>query len=117
MRGLAAAELQRHGSRKLRAGNAEGGIDAALEAIARVAEDAELAAGPRDVVRVPKRALDQHVARILVAAGMLAAHDAGDRFDASVVGDDDHALIERVSSAVERDHPLARAGAPHMQRA
>ena len=39
-------------------------------------------------VRVPQRAFDQNVARRLVAAGMLAAHDAGDRFDAVLVGDD-----------------------------
>ena len=60
--------------RQFRAGHAEIGIDAALEAIARVGDDAELAAGLRDVQGVPQRALDQHVARVLVAAGMLAAH-------------------------------------------
>jgi hypothetical protein len=36
-------------------------IDAALEAIARVRIDAELAPGLRDVERIPQRRLDQHV--------------------------------------------------------
>ena len=102
--------------RELGAGNAELRIDAALEAIARVGDDAELAAGLRDVGRVPQRAFDQHVARVLVAARMLAAHDAGDRFDAVVVGDDHHGLVERIGLAVEREHALARARAPNCQR-
>ena len=96
-------------------GSAEVGIDAALEAIAGVRHDAELAAGLGDVGRVPQRALDQHVAGRLVAARMLAAHDAGDQFDAACVGDDDHALVERVGLAVERQHALARARAAHRQ--
>ena len=81
---------------EIAAGHAEFGIDAALESIARVGHDPELAAGLGDIRRVPQRALDQNVARRLVAAGMLAAHDSGDRFDAVGVGDDDHALVERV---------------------
>ena len=42
---------------------------------------------------------------------MLAAHDAGDRLDAVRIGDDHHALVERIGLAVERQHALARAGA------
>ena len=66
-----------------------------------------------DVCRVPERAFDQNVARRRVAAGMLAAHDASDRLDAVLVGDNDHALVERVRLAVEGEHALARAGAAH----
>ena len=62
-RGLAAAEVDHHSRREFGAGYAEVGIDAALEAIARVGDDAELAPGLRDVGGVPQRALDQHVAR------------------------------------------------------
>ena len=116
-RGLAAADVEHHARRELQAGHAELRIDAALETIARVGDDAELAAGLGDVDRVPQRALDQHVAGRGVAARMLAAHDAGDRFDAIVVGDDDHAVVERVSLAVERQHALAGASAAHAERA
>ena len=48
---------------------------------------------------------------------MLAAHDARDQFDAHGVGDDDHALVERVRSAVERLHALAVTGAPDREAA
>ena len=89
-RRLAAADRENEFGREIAAGDAEFGIDAALESIARVGHDSELAAGLGDILRVPQRALDQNVARRLVAAGMLAAHDSGDRFDAVGVGDDDH---------------------------
>ena len=68
-------------------------IDAALEAVARIGVDAERAAGVGDVERLPQRQFDQHVGGGLVAAGLLAAHDAGDRFHAVVVGD--HAHVRR----------------------
>ena len=108
-RRLAAADLDDELRRQVAAGDAKIGIDAALESIARVGDDAELAAGLGDIRGVPQRALDQHVACGLVAAGMLAAHDSGDQFDPVRVGDDDHALVERVSLAVEREHILAGA--------
>ena len=69
---------------------------------------AEPAAGAGDVERLPQRRFDQHVGRGLVAAGRLAAHDAGDRFDAGLVGDDADVRVERVGLAVERHHRLAR---------
>ena len=46
---------------------------------------------------------------------MLAAHDSGDRFDAILVGDGDHAAVERISLAVEREHAFPGAGAPHVE--
>ena len=44
-----------------------------------------------------------------------AAHDSGDQLDAILVGDGDHAVVERISLAVEREHGFARAGAPHVK--
>ena len=55
LRRRAAAELHHHARRHLEPGHHEGRIDAALEAIARVRIDAELAAGLRDVDLVPQR--------------------------------------------------------------
>ena len=51
---------------EIEAAEAERRIDAALEAIARVGDDAELAAGLRDVQRVPERGFDQHIGGALV---------------------------------------------------
>ncbi len=101
--------------RQIAAGNAERRIDAALEAIAGVGDDAEFAACLGDVRRIPERALNQHVDRAFVATGMLAAHDAGDRFNAVAVGDDDRAFIQFVSPRVEREQALAFAGSPDCQ--
>src|SRR5262249_24996165 len=86
-------------------------IDAALEAIARVRIDTELAAGLRDVERLPERRFDQHVGGRLRAAGRLAAHDAGKRFRPDFVGDDAHGFVERVSLAVERGERFVPPGA------
>ena len=110
-RRLAAADLEHELRRKVAAGDAEGGIDAALEAVARVGDDAEPAAGLGDIGGIPQRAFDQNVPGGLIAARVLAAHDSGDQFDAVRVGDDDHALVERIGFAVEREHASRRARA------
>ena len=75
----AAAQLDHHLRRELEPRQHEVRIDAALEAIARVGVDAELAPGLRDVERLPQRRFDQHVGGVLVAARRLAAHDAGEQ--------------------------------------
>ncbi len=45
----------------------------------------------------------------------LAAHDAGERFDALVVGDDADRVVERVGLAVERQQRFAVPGAAHRE--
>ncbi len=113
LRRRAAAHLHHEPGREFEPGHHEGGIDAALEAIAGVRIDAELAAGLGDVDLVPQRRFDQHVGGVFIAAGGLAAHDAGERFDAVIVRDDADAAVERVGAAVERQQALAFAGAAH----
>ena len=66
-----------------------------------------------DVDLVPQRRFDQHVGGLLRAAGGLAAHDAGQRFDAVIVGDHADIAVERVGAAVERQQGLAVARAAH----
>ena len=117
LRGLPAANVEDHLRRQLEPGQAEGGVDTAFEAIACVAVDAELAAGLGDIERVPKRQFDQHLGRALVAARGFSAHDAADQFDAALVGDHHHALVERVGLAVEREERLTLRGAAHRDRA
>ena len=110
---LAAADFHHQPRRQPRAGNGEGRINAPFEAIARVGDDAEAPAGAGDVEGVPQGALDQHVGRVLVAAGQFAAHDARDGFDALVVADHHMALIELVDLAIESQQLLARLRAAH----
>ena len=104
----AAAHLHHQFGRQLEPRHHEGRIDAALEAIARVGIDAELAAGLRDVDLVPQRRFDQHVGGCFRAAGGFAAHDAGERFDAVIVRDHANAAVERVGAAVERQQRSRR---------
>ena len=73
------AELDDEFGRKVGSRDDEGGIHAAFEAVPGIAVDAEQAAGPGDVERLPERRLDQNVRRALVAAGPLSPHDAGNR--------------------------------------
>ena len=111
--GRSAAHLQHQTRRQFGAGQGEGRIDAALEAIARIGDDGEFAAGLGDVLRAPQRGFDQHVSGGLVAAGRLAAHHAGEQFDLPVIGDDDHAFVERIGLAVEGQQAFARFCPPH----
>ena len=99
--------------RQFEARHHEGRIDAALKAIAGIGIDAELAAGLGDIHRHPQRRFDQHVGGGFRAAGFFAAHDAGERFNPLVIGDDAHRVVERVALAVERQHALAGARAAH----
>ena len=92
LRCRAAAQFQHQPGRHFQSRHHEGRIDAALEAIARIGIDAELAAGLGDVDLVPQRRFDQHVRGLLRTARGLAAHDAGQRFDAMVVGNHADAL-------------------------
>jgi len=86
----AAADIQHQPCRHLQARHHERRIDAALKAIARVRIDAELAAGLRDVDLVPQRRFDQDVRSRFRAAGGLAAHDAGERFNAAFIRNHAH---------------------------
>ena len=115
LRGLAAAEIEHHSGRELEPRQHEGGIDPAFEAVARIRNNAELAAGLRDVQRLPQRGFDQHVGGRLRAARGLAAHDAGERLHALLVGDHADRLVERVALAIERDQALAVTRAPDRQ--
>ena len=103
----AAAQIDHEAGGEVEPRQGEGRIDAALEAVAGVRDDAEAPAGAGDGARVPERRFDQHIGGGLVAARGLPAHDAGDRLDAVVVGDHHRIGIEPVGLAVERDEALA----------
>ena len=91
-------------------------IDPALEPLPRIAGQRQLLAGSCDMVGIEIGAFDQHVGGAFGNARLLAAHDAADIVDMGVVGDHRHALVKRIGLAVEREHALARLGAPRDQR-
>ena len=68
LRRLAAAQIEDHGGGDLDAVGHEGRIDAALEAVAGIGLDAELAAGRGGAQRIEKRSLEEHVDRLRRAA-------------------------------------------------
>jgi len=100
---LAAAEIKHHLRCQFEARQHEGGIDTALEAVACIGIDAELASGLRDIEFVPKCGFDQYVGGLLRAPGRFAAHDAREGLDPLFVGDHAGAFIQRVGLAVERE--------------
>ncbi len=109
--GLAATEIDDQLRREFEAGNGEGRIDTAFEAMARIGMDRQATAGLRDVERIPERALDENVDRLFSAARSLAAHDAGHALGTVLVSNDDDVGIEIVGLAVEREQRLAVLGA------
>ena len=89
----------------------EGGIDAALEAGARVRRERERLAGAGDALGIEISDLEQQLGGGFGDGRMLAAHDAADIVNARVVGDHRHFGGERVGLAVERLDGFAVAGA------
>ena len=111
--GLAAAELQHQARRDLGAPNRGLGIEAALEAVAGVRQDGELAPGGGDANRFEQRDLEEGVGGRLGAARGLAAHDPADALGAVRIGDHHHLLVEAVGLAVERQDLLAATRHAH----
>ena len=107
LRRLAAAQIEDHGGGDLDAVGHEGRIDAALEAVAGIGLDLQLASGGGGAQRIEERRLEEHVDRLGRAARLHAAHDAGDADGAIAVGDHRHARVEGICAAVERLDGLA----------
>ncbi len=89
--GLAAAELQDQARRHFGTPHGALRIEAALEAVAGVGFDAELAAAGGRARGIEQRHLEEHLGGVRRAAGDLAAHDAADAMDLALVGDHGHA--------------------------
>ena len=100
--GFAAAQLHDHFSGQFQPGLHEMRVDAAREAVLRIRHDAQLAAYLRNGDGVPQRGFDQNVRGLVRATGFLAAHDAGQRFHARIVGNHPDFLVQRVFPLVQR---------------
>ena len=104
-------------------------IDAALETIACVGNDALLAARARDMRRIEPGRFDENVDGAVEAAAFHPAHHAGNAQRVRVIGDHDGVGVERVGLFIQRQHGLAvlghagaqtagqLVGVEHMQRA
>ncbi|GJE72844.1 hypothetical protein CHKEEEPN_4405 [Methylorubrum podarium] len=111
----AAAQVDHEAGGEVEARQGEGRIDAALEAVARIGDEAEPPPGAGDVARIPEGRLDQHVGGALVAARRLPAHDAADRLDAVGIGDHHRVRVEPVGLAIEGHEALAVLRPTHDQ--
>jgi hypothetical protein len=108
----AACGLHHHGGGEIEPGEDERGVDAALEAIARIADDAGLAASGGGAQRVEIGAFDQHVLGRFSAAGTLAAEDAAEAEHGAIVGDHAHGVVGLVLAAVEAVELLSLSAEP-----
>ena len=122
LRRRAAAEFEDHIGREIEARHDGGGIDAALEAVARVGLEASLAAGCRRPQRIEVSAFDEDGRGCFRRARCFAAHDAAEAKHGRVVGDHAHGVVDRVLLSVETVERFAgltqpRAdGAPELLR-
>ena len=104
---LAAAQFEDQPCGDFETGADKSRVDAALEAIARVADDFEPAAGRGGADRIEQRRLDIDFGRRLGNAGRLAADHAAEALHAVIVGDRGDFRVELVFAAVQRQQPLA----------
>ena len=112
---LAAAQVEHQPGGDFEPVPDEGRVEPALETIARVARDIELAAGRGGAHRIEQCRLDQHLGCRLGAAGRLAADHAAEALHPGLVGDRGHLGIERVFLAVEGEQGLAGPREAHGQ--
>ena len=129
MRGCTTAEIEDHPRGDLRTHRREGRIDAALEAVARIRGDAELAARCRRAQRIEPGGFEEDIDGLVGAARRYAADDAAEGFRTRVIGDHRHVAVQCVGLVVERLQRLAvfgearmdgarhLVGVEHMQRA
>ena len=90
-------------------------IDAALEAVPGLGGEIEAPRAPLNRLRPPECGLDEDAGGIQRDRGEIAAHDAGQRFDAGRIGDHADAGVDRHGLAVEQLHLFACLTPAHMQ--
>ena len=102
MRSRTAAELKDHLRGDLGANLREGRINAALEAVARIGNDAELPPRGRRAQGIEIRRFHENIRGCFRAARMFAADNAGNAFGGRVIGDHRHLRGERIGLAIKR---------------
>ena len=117
LRRRAAAHLEQQVRREVQPGHDEGGIDATLETVARIGDDAGLPARLRRPGGIEVGAFNEHVGRLFGAARRLPADHAAEAQNAAIVGNDAHLVVDRVALVVERLEALAGLAEPGPDRA
>ena len=112
---LAAAQFEDQPGRDFEARPDKGRVDAALEAVARVAGDLEPAPGRGGADRIEEGRLDKDLGRRLGAPGRLAADHAAEALHPGRVGDRGDFRVELVFAAVQREQLFAGPGEAHGQ--
>ena len=108
LRRLAAAQLKHQPRGNLQPVPDKGRVEAALEAIAGIACNVELAPGRRGADRVEERRLDEDLGRRFGTCRRLTADHAPEALDAGRLGNDRNFRIERVFLPVEGEQGFAR---------
>src|SRR5436305_7225138 len=106
-RGTSASDLAHQFGCALRRSQNHVRIYAALESIACVALQIQIARGPANTCWQKIRGLEQDVFRGVGHTRFFASHDAADSNSASLIGDDAVVSPKRVSLPVEREKFLA----------
>ena len=101
MRSRTAAEIKDHLRGNFRAHLREGRINAALKAVARIRNDAELPPRGRGAQGIEIGRFHENICGGFRAARMLAADNAGNAFGGFVIGDHRHRRCERIGLAIK----------------
>src|SRR5262249_31748128 len=112
---LAAAEVEHQSGRDLEPVFHKCRVDAALEAVARIARYTQPAAGRGGAPRVEQRRLDEDLGSRLGAAGGLAADHAAKALHPGPVGDRSYLGVESILLTVESEKGLAGPRKAHGQ--
>src|SRR5262245_10383233 len=94
---------------KIETGLDKGGIDTALEAVARIADDAGFAAGGRRSHRVEIGALNKDIFARAGDARVLATENTPQSQHGTIVGNHAHTVVHGVRLAVEAEKGFALA--------
>ena len=114
-RGFAAANLRHHAGDMAGGPDRAFGIKPALEPVAGVGIQVQLAPGGRHRNRVEHRDLEEHAGGAVAHAGALAAHHTSQIIDTFGIADCDHAGFHLVGLLVQSGERLAAIRLPHDQ--
>ncbi len=115
--GLAAGDFEQQLGRALHRDRRQLRIDAALEVVRRIGVHAEAARLAGQLGRGEMRRLEEDVAGFRLYRAVEAAHDAGQRDRAGVIGDHERVRVALDFALVEQSEFFARLGEAHANAA
>ena len=115
--GLTAANLKDQRADAVEMGRDRLPVHATLKAVPGVGGEVVAAAAALNGERVPERGFDVDVLRVERHGRAVTAHDAGERFNRVVVGDDTDFVVELDGVAIEQLERFARLAPAHFEPA